>query len=202
MFYVISIGAAAFAVFFLCIAHVGLTGRRVRALNALSDVDEQLHFAVTLLPGIAELAGGHLGADHTDIDVLKGRRDDALALYNPKDAGAVLRHLTAANMFALAISALFDTLRAAAAEKDGTAGPDGASAIAELQKSMQIYRQIEDGILQALERYNRAAAALNLGVAYFPGSMLAKISGIREMPVFDAAAAETGPGDPEKMHEG
>jgi LemA protein len=141
----------------LAITYNGLTGLRMLARNAWSDIDVQLKRRHDLVPVLVSTVKGHAGYEKGTLESVVEARNRALTASGPAAAGPAEKALAGQVRQLLAIAESYPELRA------------GESFLA-LQRSLT---DIEDHIQNARRYYNAVIRDLNTRIAQFPSNLVA-----------------------------
>jgi LemA protein len=159
--------------------YMALIKRRNRALEALSSIDVQLRKRHDLLPNILEIASRFMQHERELLDRITQLRADAMKGYKATDPAEVKEHLAAAEALQGSMMRLF-----AVAENY----PDLKSQET-MVTAQATYTEVEGHIAASRRFYNAAVTQLNNSVQIFPGSMIAGMAGVAEMPFFEETDA-------------
>lgn len=155
--------------------YVVLIRRRNRAREALSSIDVQLQKRHDLLPNVLQLADRFMTHERELLTRVTELRNEAQKPYDPNQPEEVRRHLDAEGGLQAGLRQLF-----ALAESY----PDLRSSETILQ-AQRTFNTVEGHISAARRFYNASVTALNNAVEIFPGSWIARMVGVREMPFFE-----------------
>lgn len=159
--------------------YVSIIARRNKVLEALSGIDAQLKNRYELIPNILTIAKKfmeHEGKIFSEVAKLRESLGQGYDLKSPKD---VKDHLVKSEK----LSQVMGTFMARAESY-----PELKSSQNMLQ-AQQSYNEIEAQILAARRFYNSAVGSLRDSVQVFPGNILAKLAGVKEMPFYEVDEA-------------
>lgn len=162
-----------------------LIARRNRAREALSAIDVQLRKRHDLVPNVLAIAARFLDHEKELLSRLTALRAQAMAGYDPADPAAVAAHLDAERELQAGMMRLFATAEAY---------PELRSAEA-MVNAQETYAEVEGHIAAARRFHNAAVTDLNNAVEIFPGSLIARLAGVRPMPLYEAEESAHTPVD-------
>lgn len=160
--------------------YASLIRYRNHALEALSSIDVQLRQRHDLLPPILQLAHRFITHEKSLLTEVTQLRTEVQKSYTPTDPDAVQQHLHNEAALQNGMQRIF-----AVAENY----PELQSSATFVQ-AQQTFNSVEGHIAAARRFYNTAVTRLNNRVQIFPGSLVAKILRIRQMPLFELESAE------------
>lgn len=163
--------------------YVSIVGRRNKALEALGGVDAHLQQRADLVPNLLRAAKRFMEHEKELLTEVTALRERATAPYDRKDGGEVAGHLAAAEAF----GAKLGQLRVAV-----EAYPDLRSE-ATVSEAMDQMGEVEAQIVASRRYYNAAVTELNNAVQVWPGSMIAGMAKVDEMPFYEAADGARAP---------
>ena len=155
--------------------YMALIKRRNKALEALSSIDVQLRKRFDLLPNVLKIASRFMEHEKELLNQLTAQRAAAMKEYQPTDPNQVKDHLQAAGALGGSMMRLF-----AVAENY----PDLKSD-ATMVNAQDTASEVEANIAAARRFYNAAVTSLNNSVQIFPGSIIAGIARVKEMPFYE-----------------
>jgi len=155
--------------------YASLIVRRNRVREALGSIDTYLRQRHDLVPNVLRIAQRFLEHERNLMTELTEARTAAQRDYNPKDPQQVAQHLDAEKRLQIGLGRLF-----AVAENY----PELRSAEL-MREAQETYTEAEAHIAAARRFYNTAVGDLNNAVEIFPGSLIAGIAGVRQMPFFE-----------------
>lgn len=169
--------------------YASIIKKRNGAREALSTIDVQLKQRLDLIPNILKIAKKFMEHEFTLFDEITSLRTKASADYNKADAQSVREHLASAEQLNAKMGQLMVNV-----ENYPTLKSDQT-----MLQAMQTYNEVESQIAAARRFYNSSVTELNNAVQIFPGSLIAKIAGVTEMPYFEAEEAAKAPIDADKF---
>lgn len=158
--------------------------RRNKALEAFSGVDVQLKKRADLIPNVLSLAQKFMTHEKALLnDITQLRTEVQKLAQTPLDARDLhqqlnLEHLLGGRMGQLMV----------AVENY----PDLKSQSV-MQEAQRAYMDVEENIAAARRFYNASVNSLRNSLQVFPGGLIAKISGVTDMPLFEADEASRQP---------
>lgn len=163
--------------------YASIIGRRNQALSALAGIDVQLNQRSELIPNILKIARRFLEHERDLQREITQLRQQMTQAYDPKDPAQVADHLKAAGQLSDRMGQLMVQVENYPELKSD----------ATMVQAQQTYNEVEAQIAAARRFYNSAVAQLNNSVQIFPGSVLAGMAGVKEMPFYEAEAAARAP---------
>ena len=163
----------------------GLTRKRVRAQNSLSQIDVQLKRRCDLIPNLVESVKGYMAHERQTLESVTAARAQALQGLDALHEGASRRGVISALAgHAATLDQLIGRLNARI-----EAYPDlkASANVLALQEELS---STENRIAFARQAYNDAVAELNTGILVFPANLLAGPFGFVAMELFTAAEGE------------
>lgn len=158
--------------------YVSLVKRKNTALEALSSIDVQLRKRHDLLPNVLAMAKRFMDHEKELMERLTSMRARLPDHLDRRDTAALATQLSSEGEFAGLLGKFF-----AVAENY----PDLRSS-QNMIAAQQAFEEVEGHIAAARRFYNSAVGDLNTSIQIWPGSLIAKGVGIKEMPFFE----ETG----------
>ncbi len=174
----IAIGVTAAIVLWLILSYNRLVSLRLRAKEALSDIEVQLKRRYDLIPNLVEAVKGYMKHERGVLEnVTKARAAVAQGSGNP------LERAESENMLSNTLKTLF-----AVAENY----PDlkASANFLDLQRELS---DTENKIQAARRFYNSTVMELNNAIQTFPTNLMAGTFGFKEEVFFDAPEAEEQP---------
>lgn len=165
--------------FVMYLWYAGIIKKRNKVLEALGSVDVQLKQRLDLIPNVLTIAKRFMEHEKSVLTEITELRTRAAASYDKKDAAAVKEHLAAAEQLSGRMGQLMVNVENY---------PDLKSDQTMIQ-AMRTYNEVEAQISAARRFYNSAVTELNNSVQIFPGNLLAKLAGVKEMPFYEAEEA-------------
>lgn len=156
--------------------YVAIISKRNKALQALSSIDVQLKMRLDLVPNILKVARKFMEHEKALLTDITALREQARKDYDKKDQQAVKEHIKAAEGLTAKMGQLMVQVENY---------PDLKSDNTMIQ-AMQTYNEVEAQISAARRFYNAAVTSLNNAVQIFPGTLIARVAGVEEMPFFEA----------------
>ena len=160
-----------------------IIARRNKVLEALSSVDVHLNQRHDLIPNIVKLADRFMAHERALLTEVTRLRQAAT---QPRGAApeAIRDRFGLEGQLAQHVGQVLLTMEAY---------PELTSQQT-VQEAQRSWSETEAQITAARRFYNAAVNQLNTSVQLFPGSLLARLAGVRPMPFFEApAAARTAP---------
>lgn len=160
--------------------YVGLIKKRNSATEAFSGIDVQLKKRHDLIPNILTIAQkfmDHEKALLTEITELRTRVESPVNTSSPDELKA---KFTAEAQLNDKLKSLF-----VAVENYPNLKSD-----ATMLQAQQTYNEVEEHISAARRFYNSSVTELNNAVHIFPGSLVASMINVKEMPYFEAQESE------------
>lgn len=157
--------------------------KRNGALEALSGIDVQLKKRSNLIPNILTIAKKfmeHEKAIFTEITALRESVDKG---YDEKNPTAVREHLQLSAELSSKMNGFM--LRA-------ENYPELKSSQNMLQ-AQQTYNEVEAQIAAARRFYNSAVTQMRNSIQIFPGNIIAKLIGVKDMPLYEADETSKAP---------
>ncbi len=155
--------------------YVALIKRRNSALEALSSIDVQLRKRADLVPNVLKIAERFMEHEKELMGRITELRASTMGGYDAKDPAAVKEHLQSAEAMSGAMMRLF-----AVAENYPQLKSNET-----MINAQDTYTEVEGHIAASRRFYNAAVAELNNAVQIFPGSVIAGMANVREMPFFE-----------------
>jgi LemA protein len=155
--------------------YMALIKRRNRAREALSSIDVQLRKRADLVPNVLKIASRFMQHERELMTELTELRASTMQGYDPKDPEAVKQHLQSADALKGAMMRLF-----AVAENYPQLKSNETMVTAQ-----DTYSEVEGHIAAARRFYNAAVTELNNAVQIFPGSVIAGMANVQEMPFYE-----------------
>ena len=179
---VIAIALGLLLVFWAVGAHGRLVGMRASQRSAFIRIDEQIRHRHELIPRLVETAGGYLPDARQSLEEVIDARNLAVdacarAAADPGDAAAIRRLVEAEALLAATLARLTMLSKACPALIEN---PHRSELDAELTST-------EHRLVFARQHYNDTVAQYNRALAQFPGSLLARLSGLRPAEALQAA---------------
>lgn len=156
--------------------YVSIIGKRNKALEALSTIDVQLKQRFDLVPNVLKIAKKFMEHETALFSEITALREKVGQSYDKKDQAAVTDHLKHAEQLSSKLGSLMVQVENYPQLKSD----------ATMVQAMQTYNEVEAQITAARRFYNSAVTALNNAVQIFPGSVIARMAGVSEMPFFHA----------------
>ena len=185
----IAIGVAGGIVVIGYIWYVSIIGRRNKAQEAFSGIDVQLKKRHDLIPNILTIAKRFMEHERGLLEDITRLRAQALEAGDGKadpEAAKKLFEIEAA------LQGRMGQLMVAVENY-----PDLKSDQTMLQ-AQRSYNEVEANIAAARRFYNSAVTALRNSIQIFPGTLIAGMAGVGDMPLFEAAEADRAPVDADK----
>jgi len=157
--------------------YVSIISKKNKTREALSGVDVQLQQRSELIPNILTIAQKFLDHERELLEEITELRTRVEGSYNKSSRVEVEEHLA----FAEQLTQKMGQLKIAV-----EAYPDLKSDRTMIQ-AMQTYNEVEAQIAAARRFYNAAVTALNNSVQIFPGTVIAKLAGVTDMPFYQAS---------------
>jgi LemA protein len=165
----------AVVVVFLYVWYMRLIRARNRVLEALGDVEAHLQQRLDLVPNVLTVARRFMEHEKTLLDDITVLRAKAQPQSSQRElSGGSEEKFRSENALASSMTRLF-----ALAENYPQLTSSGP--MLEVQRT---YRDVETNIAAARRFYNNAVSQLKTPVEIFPGPLLAKLAGVREIPPF------------------
>lgn len=155
--------------------YMALIKRRNRAREALSSIDVQLRKRADLVPNVLKIASRFMQHESELMTQLTELRASTVKDYDPKDPEAVKAHLESAGALSGAMMRLF-----AVAENYPELKSNETMITAQ-----HTYTEVEGHIAASRRFYNAAVTELNNAVEIFPGTIIAGMANVQEMPFFE-----------------
>jgi LemA protein len=153
---------------------VAIVRRNNRVAKALSGIDVQLQLRYDLVPNILKIAGRFLSHEKTLLSEISALRAQAMSQLGERDAARIEDKFRTEAQLGAGISRLM-----AVAENY----PALTSSEPMLQ-AQRTYAEVETNIAAARRFYNAAVGDLRNAVQIFPGTLLAGMAGVHELPPF------------------
>ncbi len=168
--------------------YVKIIGARNKAQEAFSGIDVQLKKRRDLIPNILTIAKRFMEHERSLLEEITRLRAQALESGGKPDAEA------AKQMFEIeaALQGRMGQLMVAVENY-----PDLKSDQTMVQ-AQRSYNEVEANIAAARRFYNSAVTALRNSIQIFPGTLIAGMAGVGDMPLFEAAEADRAPVDADK----
>jgi len=148
-------------------------------------VDVQLKKRSNLIPNILKIAKKFMEHEKSLMNEIVTLREQADKSYDEGDKEAVKEHLALSEQLAGKMSGFMVKVEAY---------PDLKSDASMLQ-AQKTYNEVEEQIAAARRFYNSAVNNLNNSVQIFPGSVIANMINISEMPFYETDEASKAPVD-------
>lgn len=169
--------------------YASIIRKRNGALEALSTIDVQLKQRLDLIPNILKVAKKFMEHELGLFNDITELRTKAAKDYDKNDTKAVREHLVSAEQLSGKMGQLMVNVENYPMLKSDQT----------MMQAMETYNEVEAQIAAARRFYNSAVTELNNAVQIFPGSLIAKIAGVTEMPYFEAEEAAKAPIDADKF---
>lgn len=166
------------AVFY--VLYVGLIHKQNAAKESFSGIDVQLKKRHDLIPNVLTIAQKFMDHEKSLLTEITALRTKAESPINPADADALKQKFAAEAQLDNKMKSLF-----VAVENYPTLKSDTV-----MVQAQQTYNEVEEHISAARRFYNSAVTELNNAVKVFPGSIVAGMLAIKEMPYFEATEAD------------
>ena len=163
--------------------YASIIGKRNKAQESLSGIDVQLTMRSELIPNILAIARKFMEHEKTLITQITELRTRADAPYDKADPSQVREHIAAAEMLGTQMGALKIAVEAYPTLKSDQT----------MMEAMRSYNEVEAQLAAARRFYNASVTALNNAVQIFPGTIIASIAGVAEMPFFQADPSARAP---------
>ncbi len=183
---VISIVLGLLLVFWAVGALGRLNGMRTAQRAAFARIDEQIRHRHELIPGLVETAGGYLPDQRANLEEVIQARNEAVAACaraaaDPSDGDAMRRLVAAEGLLATAMERMSASSMACPALVDNLHRSEIDAELTSTEHRLAFARQT----------YNDAVHVYNRALAQFPGSILARLSGLRRAEPLQAAVSPT-----------
>jgi len=157
--------------------YAAIIKKRNRTLEALSGIDVQFNMRFDLIPNILKVAKKFMEHEKSLLEDVTKLRTQVQSGYNKQDSNEVQEHLQSVETLSSKMGQLMISVEDY---------PDLKSNETMVQ-AMRTYNEVEANIAAARRSYNASVTELNNTVQIFPGSLVASMIGIKEMPFFEAA---------------
>jgi LemA protein len=179
---VIAIALGLLLVFWAVGAHGRMVGMRAAQRTAFARIEEQIRHRHELIPGLVETAGGYLPAERQSLEEVIAARNLAVearagAAADPGDADRIRDLVQAEAALAATMARLSLLSNACPALMADTHRGEIDAELTSTEHRLAFARQAYN---DAVEQYNRA-------LSQFPGSILARLSGMRPATPLQAA---------------
>lgn len=171
------------AALMLYLLYAGIIKNRNKAQEALSGIDVQLNKRHDLIPNILTIAKKFMEHEKSLLEEVTKLRTQAMQGYDKTDKNQVQEHLNLESLLQGKMGQLMVAVEAY---------PDLKSD-ATMVQAQQTYNEVEEHIAASRRFYNAAVTQLNNSVQIFPGSIIANMINVKEMPFFDAPEAVKEP---------
>lgn len=151
-----------------------------RVKESLSGVDIQLKMRTDLIPNTLKIAQKFMDHELSVFNEITGLRTEALKDYNKNNSSEVSDHLAAVETLDGRLQQFLISMESYPALKSDTV----------MVQAQKTYNEVEAKISAARRFYNATVTELNNAVQIFPGFIIAKLSGISEMPFYEARVSE------------
>lgn len=169
--------------------YASIIRKRNGAREALSTIDVQLKQRLDLIPNILKVAKKFMEHELSLFNEITELRTQAAKDYDKNDKQAVREHLASAEQLSGKMGQLMINV-----ENYPTLKSDQT-----MMQAMETYNEVEAQIAAARRFYNSSVTELNNAVQIFPGSLIARVAGVTEMPYFEAEEAARAPIDADKF---
>lgn len=160
-----------------------LVSRRNKAREALSGIDVHYNMRFDLIPNILKIAQKFMDHERGLLEEITTLRTQVQKGYDKTDTAAVKDHLGAVkNLEGKMNSLMISVENYPELKSDQT-----------MMQAMQTYSEVEAQIAAARRFYNAAVTSLNNAVQIFPGSLIATLAKVEEMPLFEGAKGIEAP---------
>ncbi len=166
--------------------YVVLILRRNKAREALSGIDVQLRRRHDLIPNILKIAQRFMEHEQALLTEVTKLRSQAMDLCNTSDVAA---RFNVEQSLSGALGRLQVQMEAYPMLKSDQP----------MLQSMQTFNEVEENISAARRFYNAAVNSLNNAVHIFPGSIIASLAKVAEMPLYEAEQAAKAPIDADQF---
>ena len=176
---IVTLALIAIPIAILYFWYASIISKRNKAKEGLSGIDVQLKKRSNLIPNVLKIANKFLVHEKSLFNEITELRTGSDKDYDQGDAVAVRQHLAAAEQLTDKMGQLMIAVENY---------PDLKSDKTMIQ-AMQTYNEVEAHIAAARRFYNSAVTSLNSSVQIFPGSIIASMVGVSEMPFYKAEEA-------------
>lgn len=174
----IVLGAIVLVALWLILSYNKLVSLRLRAREALSDIEVQLKRRFDLIPNLVETVKGYMKHERGVLEnVTKARAAVAQSSGNPLERAESENILSNTLKTLFAVAENYPDLKASANFLD-------------LQRELS---DTENKIQASRRFYNTTVMELNTAIQTFPTNLMAKPFGFKEETFFDIPEAEEGP---------
>ncbi len=163
-------------IFFILVNwYIAIIKHSNKVKESLSGIDIQLKMRTDLIPNTLEMAQKFMDYESSILSEITTLRTQALLNYNKSNSDEVSEHLTTIENLNDRIQQLFVNVENYPALKSDTF-------MVQAQKTLN---EVEQQISAARRFYNASVNVLNTATQIYPGSTLAKIAGVSEMPFYE-----------------
>lgn len=185
----IAIGVAGVVLVIGYFWYASIIGRRNKAQEAFSGIDVQLKKRHDLIPNILTIAKRFMEHERSLLEEITRLRARALETTTGRADPAAAKELFEIEA---ALQGRMGSLMVAVENY-----PDLKSDQTMIQ-AQRSYNEVEANIAAARRFYNASVTALRNAIQVFPGTMIAGMAGVGDMPLFEAAETDRQPVDADK----
>lgn len=169
--------------------YISIIKKRNQVLESLSGIDVQLTKRNDLIPNILKIAKSFMEHEKTLISEVTALRAKIPSNYKHNDAEEVKEYFRVTNEMANKMANLLMQV-----ENYPDLKTDQT-----MIHAQQTYNEVEEHISAARRFYNAAVTELNNSIQIFPGNLIAKIAGAKEMPFYKANENQVNVFDADKI---
>jgi len=167
----------------LYIWYVSIITKRNKTIEALSGIDVQLKQRSNLIPNILKIAKKFMEHEQSLLSEITELRSKTDSSYDQADSHSVKEHLALSEQLAGKMGQLMISVEDY---------PELKSDQTMLQ-AQRTYNEVEAKIAAARRFYNSSVTILRNSIQIFPGSLIASIAGVTDMPFYEADEASKAP---------
>ncbi len=165
--------------------YASLVTKRNKVFEAMSSIDIHLQQRFDLVPNILKIAKKFMEHERSLLEDITKLRTSVQQRYNRKDSDAVQKHFELSEELSSKIGqVMFSAENYPELKSNET-----------MVQSMQTYNEVEGRIVAARRFYNSAVTELNNAIQIFPGSFIANLANIKEMPYLEVDDSQKKPVD-------
>lgn len=163
--------------------YVGLIHKQNAAKESFSGIDVQLKKRHDLIPNVLTIAQKFMDHEKSLLTEITALRTQVQAPANLADPEGLKQKFAAESQLNDKMKSLFVAVENYPNLKSDTV----------MVQAQQTYNEVEEHIAAARRFYNTSVTDLNNAVKVFPGSLIAGMLAIKEMPYFEADESEKKP---------
>ncbi len=171
--YLFILGGLLIVLYFL---YVSIITKKNKCKEALAGIDVQLQQRFNLIPNILQIAKRFMEHETELFAEIVALREKASSNYNKKDPEAIKQHFESIEQMSSKMNGLIMKV-------ENYPNLKSDQTMVNVQKS---YSDVEYQIAAARRFYNSAVNDFENAIQIFPGNLVAKLLGVKEMPFYQA----------------